>query len=315
MKILHCPTNPANQATVVARFQKRMGLDPRIVVFKDSHGFGSDLNLNCSSASPSCLVKTLQALRKEASPADVIHYYYDTFLKTKYFNNLDMKHLAPFKTIMFQFCGCDARLGCKICAKPLCNQAENRKRINNAIKYADHIIYPIPELIKNRGEWVPYAIDLEEHKPGPDPENAKITILHVPTDSGIKGTQAITREVLSNHNVNYIHLTNVPYNKMKEYYAKADIIVDQLYTEWYGTMAAEVMAMGKPVLSPIAPELESYADKCPVVRVTEKNLGEQLRVLIKDEDLRKELGDQGRKYAERVHDAKKITERIVKLYE
>lgn len=315
MNVLHCPYNIANQATVVTRFQKRKGLDTKIIVFHDKHGFGSDWNLNCHDKSLACLAKITKAIANDAMNSDIIHYYYDTFLKTKLSNNRDMKLLKnKGKKIIFQFCGCDARLDCHICDKPLCNTRENIKRIENAKKHADSIIYPIPELIKETGEWVPYAIDLDYHKPQPDPGNTKVTVLHAPTNTGIKGTKTINT-VVGSLNVDYIHLMGVPYEKMRDYYARADIIVDQLHTEWYGTMAAEVMAMGKPVLSPIAPELESYADKCPVVRVTPENLERQLRMLVEDETLRKKLGKAGRKYAERVHDAKKITERIVKMYD
>ena len=44
------------------------------------------------------------------------------------------------------------------------------------------------------------------------------------------------------------------------------------------------------------------------------NLYDNLKLLIENLNLRKELGEKGRKYVEEVHDSKKIAEQLLQLY-
>ncbi len=74
------------------------------------------------------------------------------------------------------------------------------------------------------------------------------------------------------------------------------------------------MAFGKPVCVYIRDDLESYMPLNPTINTSPKNIVENLVLLIEDERLRKELGEKGRKYVEKVHDSKKITKQLLELY-
>jgi len=45
---------------------------------------------------------------------------------------------------------------------------------------------------------------------------------------------------------------------------------------WYGMVAVEAMAMGKPVVCFIRPDFESRLDACPIVRCTKETVADQL---------------------------------------
>ena len=53
----------------------------------------------------------------------------------------------------------------------------------------------------------------------------------------------------------------VPHDEARERYARADIVVDQLNAGWHGVFALEAMALGKPVVAHLKPDVvERSAD-------------------------------------------------------
>jgi len=122
----------------------------------------------------------------------------------------------------------------------------------------------------------------------------------------------------------------MPYNHIYDYYRLSDIVIGTLhgaipqnqgtqkrkYGGWYGMVAIEGMASGKPVCGYINESLEAYLpDYCPLIRVNLRNFHETMRVLIEDETLRTQLGSKGREYVRRMHDSLRIAKRVNKIYE
>jgi len=89
--------------------------------------------------------------------------------------------------------------------------------------------------------------------------------------------------------------------------AEADIVADQFIVGWYAFFAIEAMAMAKPVLCYLRPDLlelytlYSFADECPLVNTPPLEIKERLRELIHDAKRRRELGIAGRRYVEDHH--------------
>jgi glycosyltransferase involved in cell wall biosynthesis len=100
-----------------------------------------------------------------------------------------------------------------------------------------------------------------------------------------------------------------------ESYKQADIVVDQLLIGWYGMLAQECMALGKPVCVYIREDLEQYMPFCPFLKTTTKNLVDNLRLLIEDSSLRMEMAKKGRDYVEKVHEANMVARMVTKYYE
>jgi glycosyltransferase involved in cell wall biosynthesis len=111
----------------------------------------------------------------------------------------------------------------------------------------------------------------------------------------------------------------VPHDIARERYARADIIVDQLHAGWHGVFALEAMALGKPVVTYLKPDVversaEGYGIRLPVVPATTETLVEALRPLVESPQLRREIGAASRAYVERVHDIDRVADRLLDVY-
>ena len=102
----------------------------------------------------------------------------------------------------------------------------------------------------------------------------------------------------------------------REYYKKIDVLVDQLFAGWYGGVAVEAMALGKPVLAYIRDEDLKFvpskmASDLPIVRATPDTIQSSLQeVLEMPRAQLLELARQSRAYVERWHNPNTIAEKI-----
>jgi glycosyltransferase involved in cell wall biosynthesis len=111
----------------------------------------------------------------------------------------------------------------------------------------------------------------------------------------------------------------LPHEQARERYARADIVVDQLNAGWHGVFALEAMALGKPVVVHLNPDVvrqaeRAYGTKVPLVPATKESLVDVLRPLVESPELRRAIGAESRAYVERVHDIDRIADRLVDLY-
>jgi len=78
-------------------------------------------------------------------------------------------------------------------------------------------------------------------------------VLHAPSHQGVKGTRfvvdAVNRLKAEGVRFEFVLIEGVPHDEAMRLYARADLLVDQLLTGWYGGLAVELMALGKPVLA------------------------------------------------------------------
>jgi len=80
------------------------------------------------------------------------------------------------------------------------------------------------------------------------------------------------------------------------------------------------MATARPVITFLHEDAveeteRAYGVKVPIVNATKDTLVEKLRPLVDSAELRRELGERGRAYVERVHDMNRIGDRLVEIYE
>ncbi len=100
-----------------------------------------------------------------------------------------------------------------------------------------------------------------------------------------------------------------------ELYKKADIVIDQILCGAYGNLSVEAMALGKPVICFIRPDLlQSFPSTLPVQSANPDTLYAVLRDLVLDGTKRAELGKQGRLYVEEHHDAAKVAQQLKAIY-
>jgi len=87
-----------------------------------------------------------------------------------------------------------------------------------------------------------------------------------------------------------------------------------LWINYYGLFAAEMMALGKPVVCYVQDDLKKYAPGLPIVSVNTGNLVEVLRKLVKDVKMRETLGRRGPQFVREFHSSEVVARRFIELY-
>jgi len=212
-------------------------------------------------------------------------------------------------------------------------KSDVRKRflIKKFAKYADYIHALNPDLLwvlPPYAQFLPYShIDLRDWQPvnngNLDPKVP--VILHAPSHRGVKGTNYIL-DVTSRLKREGVALElrlveGVSYIEARHIYESADLLIDQLLCGWYGGLAVELMALGKPVICYIRQgDLkfipEQMREDLPIINATPTTIYEVLKewLTVRRHEL-PEVGRRGRAYVERWHDPLKIATKLKGEYE
>lgn len=159
------------------------------------------------------------------------------------------------------------------------------------------------------GQWTP-----KEEYAKSNGENGVVRVMHAPNHRGFKGTEFLIHAIEELRNegwmVELVLLEGVQNDKVREMMREVDILVEQLVLG-YGLNAVEGMASGLPVLSNL--DIEDYTrlyrryaalNECPILSTTPETIKENLKILIANPELRRELGQAGRQYVEKYHSYK-----------
>lgn len=171
-------------------------------------------------------------------------------------------------------------------------------------------------------EFLPYShISLSDWSPAyTQMEERPLRIGHAPTHRGVKGSDLIMEVV---HNLKkeglqfeFILIEGMSNQEAKEIYMTIDVLVDQLYAGWYGGVAVEAMALGKPVLAYIRGDdldfiPEQMREDLPIIIVTPDTIEAGLRrVLVMPRFELMSIARKSRAYVECWHDPTMIAKRI-----
>lgn len=207
-----------------------------------------------------------------------------------------------------------------------------RKRIARFARLADRMFALNPDLLHvlpAGARFCPYAhIDLNQWAVVHGAETEKYrapVVLHAPSHRGVKGTrhvlEAVEKLKKDGLALELVLVEGMSNAEAKKHYERADILVDQLLAGWYGGLAVELMALGKPVICYIRDEdlgyipAEMRAD-LPVINASPESIYEVLKFWITAG--RSELsqrGAQGRQYVEKWHDPLRIAQFMKTEYE
>jgi glycosyltransferase involved in cell wall biosynthesis len=186
-------------------------------------------------------------------------------------------------------------------------------------RYADAVLVSTPDLLafSPRAKWIANPIDLRKYPYiGAENRNSRLRIVHAPSAPKVKGTEFVLEAVeglkREGYEIELNLIKNLPHQEAVEHYKRADIVVDQLLVGWYGVFAIECMSLGKPVCVYIREELKKHLPATrPLVATSPRDIKEDLRRLIEDEDLRNSIGKTARSFVEASHDADKIAEHLI----
>lgn len=304
---------------------RSIGVDAKVVIF-DEHPFDypADIEFKFTGNRYIKLLKRILQLPRLIRNFDVFHFVYgDSILPF----HMDIYILKLFrKKIVMTFVGSDIRPR-KIAEDEKLDISKKNRIAQFWEKYAD-IIISFPEysqLLTKKYYMITSGYNLEYWKPFISgklkKDKDKILIVHAPSHRGKKGTEyvigAINRLIKEGYKIELKLLENLQNSEVREWINISDVIVDQLLIGWHGSFAKESMALEKPTLCYINEDLKKdieYAKNLPLVNTTPDTIYDNLKSLIENPDLRKELGEKGRKYVEDVHDSKKVAKRLLELY-
>lgn len=314
---------------------RRLGVDARVVVWqKHPFGYPADVEFNFKGNKYVRVLKRLPHIIPLIRQFDVFHFIFgSSFLPPPY--NFDVYLLKLLKKkIVMQFVGeiRPVQINEKNDDLEIINKriAKKKKMIMFWEKHADAIISSpeCSQLLIRKYYPLPLGYDLEHWRPFKSnsirKDKNKALIVHAPSNRDIKGTKyilsAIEQLVKEGHNIEFKLLENMHNSEVREWLNASDIVVDQILGGWYGSLSTEAMAMEKPALCYLdkqwfAHPYYAYAKDLPLVNTTPENIYGNLKRLIENPKLRKEIGKKGRAYVERVHDARKVAKKLLALYE
>lgn len=343
MKVLHLPVNIASQITVTVRALRDIGIEargmahPGVITSNEEIEYLVDVSQPVKFKSYLAKFRLYSQILEAIIWADVIHWHFSWILRDAF--DLKLAHFLGKKQIV-EFWGSDIRIG-EVEAKDNPYYAQYLKSINcNARKtlqesyglqqqfysagasaivpcksmlpYINQKIFPETYFIRQRvciGNYSPIF---------PNPDNDYPLIVHSPSRSTLKGTSAV-KNAIEKLNYNYLFkfklVENMPHDRAKELMQKCDIFVDQFVLGAHGLATLEAMAYGKPVVCYIKPSMiDKYPPDFPIVNATQENLPDVLSRLINDGQLRYELGQKGRAYVEKYHDAHMLAKELLDIY-
>ncbi|HEY3185197.1 MAG TPA: glycosyltransferase family 4 protein [Gaiellaceae bacterium] len=305
LRVTHCPVNLAGIPWENVQALRRRGVDARLVVFERGKLHPeADWSLDRRGGLPRRLATQFAALARLAPRTDVFHFYFGLTLVPKSVQFTILRALR--KKSVFHYLGSDIRGKTR-------GELAYGKRADAEIVGSFAALEWVPE-----AHVVPPGLDLRPFAPVPPSDRPRPLVVHAPSNREKKGTRWVI-EACARLPVDLDIVEGVPHDVARERYARADIVVDQLNAGWHGVFALECMALGKPVVTYLRPELvdraeAGYGVRLPIVPATKETLAAALRRLVESPALRREVGAASRAYVERVHDIDRIADRLVEIY-
>lgn len=284
---------------------RRRGVDARLVVFNRYRLHPeADWSLDRPAGFLRGQAAQWRALARLLPRTDVFHFYFGLTLVPK---SLQFPILrAARKKSVFHFLGSDIR------GKAPAELAYGSRADAQVVGSYDAIQW-VPE-----AEVIPPGIDLGAYPPVPPSERARPVILHAPSSRRRKGTEHVIA-ACAGLDADLEIVEGLRHDEARKRYVTADIVVDQLNSGWYGLLAIEAMALGKPVVGYIHDEAarrteEAFGVRLPIISATKETLADTLRRLVADPAERRRIGEESRAYVERVHDVETVADRLLDLY-
>ncbi|WP_175530594.1 glycosyltransferase [Brevibacillus centrosporus] len=333
LTVLHGAIEIANQMNHLVTGLKNQNVNARSLNYYPSYlSYQNDYALDLSEIKDEQRKQQEQEaiFEKAMDCFNVFHFHYGTSMLPG-LADLPLLRQAGKKVVMHHW-GSDVRM--ESIAKKLNPfiqvKNQNEEQIKRLLSYLgeqiDHCFVADAELYEyvkdyyKNVSFVRQAIDTTVYQPSEDfvPRNIKPTIVHAPTSPEFKGTKYILQAIENlkiKYDFTFTLVQNTSHEEAKKIYQHADIIVDQILGGSHGLLSLEAMAMGKPVICYLTDFMkEFYPQELPIVSASPETIEARIEMLLKDFELRKELGVRGRKYVETYHDLNKVSSALKDIY-
>lgn len=166
---------------------------------------------------------------------------------------------------------------------------------------------------------LPRLINVELISPVYSTEKHQVPlVIHAPTNRAFKGSDIIEKVVSylqKEYSFEYQSIEKKSHREALELYRQADIVIDQVLCGAYGNFSVEAMALGKPVICYIRPDLKTnYPPELPILSANPDTLYDVLKDLLRQPEQWPYLGKKGRAYVEKHHSAKKNIRQLIRIY-
>ncbi|MFM7232856.1 MAG: hypothetical protein ACKO3S_12860 [bacterium] len=330
MRVLHAPSEIAGQPSILARALRDLGVEAWSLATNPTFAqYHPDEHPPLDALPPLPRYLGYAGLvARHAARHDVYHFHFGRTLVPPHNPDLPLYH-ALGRKVVFHFHGCDVRDRAHMLAThrwstctecdPFCRPDRQKRVLASARAHADATLVSTPDLLESvpGAEQLHVAAWLPDYVPRPFRETPRL-VLHAPTNRLIKGTAyveaAFERLRPRFPGVEFRTVERLPWRELRDLMAECDVLVDQMFMGWYGMVAVEAMALARPALAYLRPDFEPRAEGCPLVRITVDSLEAELAGLLLDTPRRRALGEAGRAWVERTHDARVVAGRLLELY-
>jgi glycosyltransferase involved in cell wall biosynthesis len=305
LRVTHCPVNTAGVPWANVEAQRRRGIDARLVVFNryPLHP-EADWSLDRRGGFVRRQATAWQALARLLPTTDLFHFYFGLTLVPQ---SLQYPLLRAFrKRSVMHYLGTDIRGKAP-------DELAAGKRAGAQIVGSWDALQWVPQ-----ATVIPPGIAVAAIDPAPPTDRARPLVLHAPSSRRRKGTEHVIA-AMEGLDADLELVEGLRHDEAFERYRRADVVVDQLNSGWYGLLAIECMALGKPVVARLREDSvqrtrSALGRDVPVVSATADTLRERLRPLVENGAERRRVGAASREYAEQVHDIERITDRLLEVY-
>lgn len=166
--------------------------------------------------------------------------------------------------------------------------------------------------------WLPVVVDPRrwERAEAPRGEGERLRVVHIPSNSLVKGTELIDpllRGLDREGAITYRSVSGVPHAEMPDAYGGADVVIDQFRVGNYGVAACEAMAAGRIVVSHVSDRVRSLTEelvgeRLPIVEATPETLAAVLSDIRTNPTAYLELAAAGPGFVRRHHDGRRSGE-------
>lgn len=179
-----------------------------------------------------------------------------------------------------------------------------------------------PDLLQYapNAKWLPTLTDpapwrnLSRLKVG----KGKPVVLHVPSQSALKGTAAIDaalHKLEVDGLVEYRTARDVAYLEMPSLIESADIVVDQVSMGLYGISSVEAMIAGRIVIAQVGDYIRDYIRgetgwEVPIIEANPETIGRVVTDIVENQDAWVSLANEGRAFAQNVHSPLRVADTL-----
>jgi hypothetical protein len=203
---------------------------------------------------------------------------------------------------------------------------QRKRLVENILPHVDRTFVLNPELVRfvPDATFLPYAsVDLERFEVRLPKTTGRIRVVHAPSDPTIKGSRYIIEAIETlqqDFEIDFELVQGLPHEKALAVYGRADLIIDQVLAGWYGGLAVEAMAMGKPVACYIR-EADLGAipagmrAELPLLNISLRSLEMDLRNILKRRNEWPDIARRSREFVMKWHNPSGIANALIETYE